>query len=50
MNRQTNHLPRIRLTVFAAAVILLVLGVRNGGARDVLVKAVQICMECIGIG
>ena len=36
--------------LFAAAVALIVLGVVNGGARDVLAKAVKICSECIGIG
>lgn len=34
----------------AAAVVLIVLGVVNGGARDALAKAVNICLECIGIG
>lgn len=33
-----------------AAVLLIVLGVVNGGARDVLAKAVKICSECIGLG
>lgn len=38
-------------TVLAAAgVLLVVLGVLNGGARDVLAKAVKICSECIGLG
>ena len=36
--------------LFAAAVALIVLGVANGGARDVTAKAVNICLECIGIG
>ncbi len=36
--------------LFAAAVLLIVLGVANGGARDAMAKAVRICMECIGIG
>lgn len=34
----------------AAAVLLILLGVANGGARDVFAKAVNICMECVGIG
>ena len=34
----------------AAAIGLIVLGVLNGGARDVLAKAVKICSECIGLG
>ena len=32
------------------ALILIAVGVANGGARDVLVKAVNICTECIGLG
>lgn len=36
--------------LFAAAALLIVLGVLNGGARDVLAKAVKICSECIGLG
>ena len=33
-----------------AAILLIVLGVVNGGAKDVLTKAVKICSECIGLG
>ena len=36
--------------LFAAAVVLIILGVMNGGMRDVLAKAINICLECIGIG
>ena len=36
--------------LLAAALLLIVLGVLNGGARDVLAKAVRICSECIGLG
>lgn len=32
------------------SVVLIVLGVINGGMRDVLVKAINICTECIGLG
>ena len=34
----------------AAAITLIALGVLNGGMRDVLVKAINICTECIGLG
>ena len=40
----------IRLALFAAAVLLIVLGSVNGGANDVLAKAARICSECIGLG
>lgn len=36
--------------LFTAGVLLVVFGVLNGGAGDVLAKAVRICLECIGIG
>ena len=39
-----------RAAMFALAVVLLALGAANGGMRDVLVKAINICTECIGLG
>ena len=36
--------------LFALGLLLVVLGVLNGGAQDVLAKAVKICSECIGLG
>lgn len=33
-----------------AALLLIVIGVFNGGAQDVLAKAIKICSECIGLG
>ena len=35
--------------LFCTALVLIVLGVENGGAFDVLAKAVKICSECIGL-
>ena len=40
----------IRIAVFAVAVAFIVLGALNGGADDVLNKAIRICTECIGLG
>ena len=40
----------IRIVLFAAATLLIVLGIANGGMRDVLIKAIMICTECIGLG
>ena len=39
-----------RVALAAAALALIVAGIANGGMRDVLVKAVNICTECIGLG
>ena len=40
----------IRSVIFTVAVAMIVLGIFNGTARDVLTKAVAICTECIGLG
>lgn len=40
----------IRTALYALAALFIALGVMNGGMRDVMAKAVRICMECIGIG
>ena len=40
----------VRGVVFTLAVVFIILGILNGGARDVLIKAINICQECIGIG
>ncbi len=45
-----STLRAVRIAVPALAVLFIVLGVMNGGARDVLVKAINICTECIGLG
>lgn len=39
-----------RVVLYALSLFLLILGVGNQGMRDVLVKAIQICTECIGLG
>ena len=36
--------------IIVAAVILIIAGVFNGSARDVLYKAITICTECVGLG
>lgn len=41
---------RVRGILAAVAVVLVVLGVLNGGMADVLGKAIRICTECIGLG
>lgn len=40
----------IRLAVLLLGVTLITLGVLNGGMKDVLIKAINICTECIGLG
>ena len=40
----------VRIVLYVLAVILIVGGIGNGGMRDVLIKAINICTECIGLG
>lgn len=40
----------MRKLLILLALILIAAGVANGGAWDVLVKATNICTECIGLG
>ena len=39
-----------RVVICALAILFIVLGINNGGMRDVLQKAIRICTECIGLG
>lgn len=39
-----------RLVVFCVAVAFVVVGIINGDAGNVLMKAINICTECIGLG
>ena len=40
----------LRTAVLAAALILIVIGILNGGLEDVLAKGAAICTECVGLG
>lgn len=41
---------KLRILLYAAALLLIAAGILNGGMRDVLIKAINICTECIGLG
>ncbi len=43
-------LPVVRGVVGAVAIVLIVVGICNGGMADVFNKAVRICTQCIGLG
>lgn len=49
-NHRTHVLLIARIVVLVAGSALLVAGISNGGARDVVQKAIKICRECIGLG
>lgn len=39
-----------RIALLIASIVLVIVGIVNGGLRDVLEKAAAICSECIGLG
>ena len=39
-----------RISILVIAVVFIITGIFNGGASDVLQKAINICTECIGLG
>ena len=52
---QKSQLPlktlfHLRAAMFVLIFIFILLGIFNGGMYDVLVKAINICTECIGLG
>ena len=47
---EPKHAARLRMAAAAAALILILAGIFNGSARDVMIKAIHICTECIGLG
>ncbi len=48
--REEKHTFPLRLSVLLLSAALLLAGILNGGALDVLAKAINICSECIGLG
>ena len=49
-HKKINAIMVARGALLAVAVCFIVLGIFNGGMKDVLDKAVAICTECIGLG
>lgn len=45
-----KHQSTLRIMILSTALLFILLGVMNGGAYDVLIKAINICTECIGLG
>ena len=40
----------LRTAVLVIALVLIVIGILNGGLEDVLAKGAAICTECVGLG
>ena len=47
---QDRRLGRWQAGLCVIAIALIVIGIFNGSALDVLIKAINICSECIGLG
>ena len=47
---EAPHLKTVQVMMAGLAVILIIAGILNLSARDVLYKAITICSECIGLG
>ncbi len=50
MGKDTRFPAWLRPALFAAALLLILMGVFNGSMADVLAKAAAVCTECIGLG
>ena len=50
MRHGSRSMNVVRIAMLAIAAALILLGIFNGGMRDVLGKAIKICTECIGLG
>ncbi len=40
----------VRIALLVGGIVLVCVGIFNGGMRDVLMKAINICTQCIGLG
>ena len=47
---QTVGVWSLRAVIFVLSAVLLIVGVCNGGMKEVLLKAINICTQCIGLG
>ncbi len=40
----------VKIAVFVIAIVFIAAGIFNGSMEDMLIKAVNICTECVGLG
>ena len=48
--KETKSTKIVQAVVVVAAVLLIIAGICNGSALDVLIKGINICTECVGLG
>lgn len=48
--KSEKYLLMMRISLAVIGVALVIVGILNGGMRDVLMKAINICKQCIGLG
>ncbi len=48
-NNEQLYINIVRAVVFVTSITFIVIGIFNGGYKNVLVKAINICTECIGL-
>ena len=47
---EKGRIHKIRIAVLIFSVICIIAGIANGNMKDILIKAINICTECIGLG
>ena len=47
---KAKRLRAVKIAVLVAAVIFVIAGIFNGSMEDMLIKAINICTECVGLG
>jgi len=50
MKNKSKKFKNLWMILLPLGIIFVVMGIIQDGYRDVLMKAVKICLECIGIG
>lgn len=51
VHQQADQKTRIlRTAVLVVALVLIVIGILNGGLEDVLARGATVCTECVGLG
>jgi len=49
-NVTKNKSKKLWMILLPLGIIFVVMGILQDGYRDTLIKAIMICLECIGIG